>query len=118
MQYLESQNGGAGTGDPSTVQMVPVEQFLTAYAFATGTGYTQNYVQVVRAAGGPDVLVGGVVVDGYVLVGDYELADWAIDEGNHFATSATPFGIINLGYTEVTSYAYPGGMKLAVINPQ
>ncbi|HEY8379264.1 MAG TPA: IgGFc-binding protein [Nannocystis sp.] len=118
VQYLESQNGGAGIGDPSTVQMVPVEQFLTAYAFATGTGYSKNYVQVIRTAGGPDVLVDGQVVSGYVTVGQYEIADWQIPEGNHFATSAMPFGIINIGYTNVTSYAYPGGMKLAVINPQ
>lgn len=118
VQYLESQNGGAGTGDPSTVQMVPVEQFLTTYAFATGTGYTQNYVQIIRTAGATDVLVDGQVVGGYVAVGAYELADWPIAEGNHIATSDAPFGIINVGYTSVTSYAYPGGMKLDVINPQ
>ena len=39
VQYLESQTGGAGTGDPAMYQMVPVEQFLDRYAFVTGTGY-------------------------------------------------------------------------------
>jgi len=34
------------------------------------------------------------------------------------AESDGPFGIINVGYTGVTSYADPGGLKLAVINPQ
>jgi hypothetical protein len=49
VQYLESQDGGAGTGDPAMYQMIPVEQFLDRYAFATGTGYNQHYVQVIRS---------------------------------------------------------------------
>ena len=31
---------------------------------------------------------------------------------------AQPFAIINVGYTNFTSYAYPGGMKLDVLTPQ
>jgi len=118
VQYLESQNAGAGTGDPSTVQMIPVEQFLNRYVFATGLGYTKNYVQVIRKAGAAEVTVDGVQVGGYVKIGGYELADWVIAEGAHVAESAQPFAIINIGYTNFTSYAYPGGMKLDVITPQ
>jgi hypothetical protein len=44
-------------------------------------------------------------------------ADVAIGEGAHFATSDQPFGIIQVGYTNATSYGYPGGMRLAVLNP-
>ena len=118
VQYLESQNGGAGTGDPAMYQMIPVEQFLDRYAFATGTGYNPDYVQVIRTKGGADVLVDGVVVSGYTAVGNYEVSNWKIAPGGHFAESAQPFGIVSIGYTGVTSYAYPGGMKLQVINPQ
>jgi hypothetical protein len=118
VQYLESQNGGAGTGDPAMYQMIPVEQFLDRYAFVTGAGYNQHFVQVIRLAGNPDVVVDGQVVGGYYAVGGYEVADWKISEGAHLAESAAPFGIVNVGYTPVTSYAYPGGLKLAVINPQ
>ncbi|MCB9706820.1 MAG: IgGFc-binding protein [Myxococcales bacterium] len=118
VQYLEGQNGGAGTGDPSMYQMVPTEQFLTSYAFVTGTNYNQHYAQVIRPVGGADVLVDGQVVGGYYTVGNYEVADWKIAEGAHFATSDDPFGVIQVGYTPVTSYAYPGGLKLKVINPQ
>ena len=39
-------------------------------------------------------------------------------EGGHVAESDQPFAIINVGYTNFTSYAYPGGMKLDVITPQ
>jgi hypothetical protein len=118
VQYLEGQDGGAGTGDPAMYQMIPVEQFLDRYAFATGTGYTSDYVQVIRTKGGPDVLVDGVVVGGYYSVGNYDVSDWKIAPGGHFAESAMPFGIVSVGYTGVTSYAYPGGMRLQIINPQ
>jgi len=118
VQYLESQFGGAGTGDPAMYQMVPVEQFLDRYAFVTGTGYTVHYAQIIRAKGSAEVKVDGAVVNGYYTVGDFEVADWKISEGAHLAESDTPFGIVSIGYTGVTSYAYPGGLKLAVINPQ
>ncbi|MFZ6185265.1 hypothetical protein [Nannocystis pusilla] len=118
VQYLESQDGGAGTGDPAMVQAIPVEQFLDRYAFATGTGYSQHYAQIVRVQGAAEVFVDGLMVGGYDAVGGYEVADWPIAEGAHLAESAEPFGIVNYGYTEVTSYAYPGGTRLEVINPQ
>ena len=118
VQYLEGTDGGAGTGDPAMYQMIPVEQFLERYAFVTGTGYTTHYAQIIRIAGSPDVLIDGAAVGGYYPVGEYEVADYKISEGPHLAESDAPFGIINVGYTAVTSYAYPGGLKLAVINPQ
>jgi hypothetical protein len=118
VQYLEGQDGGAGTGDPASYQLVPVEQFLDRYVFVTGIGYTAHYVQVVRDKGGADVMVDGAVVNGYYTVGNYEVADWKISEGTHLAESDAPFGIYQVGYTGVTSYAYPGGLRLKVINPQ
>jgi hypothetical protein len=117
VQYLEGEQSGAGTGDPASYQMVPTEQFLPRYVFVTGTGYTQNYVQVIRPAGGADVEVDDQVVSGYYAVGGYEVADWPISEGAHVAGSADPFGVIQVGYTTVTSYAYPGGLALGFINP-
>ncbi|WAS92047.1 IgGFc-binding protein [Nannocystis punicea] len=118
VQYLEGEGGGAGTGDPAMYQMVPVEQFLDRYAFVTGTGYSVHYAQIIRLAGNPDVVIDGQVVGGYYTVGGYEVADFVISEGAHLAESDAPFGILNIGYTPVTSYAYPGGLKLKIINPQ
>ena len=63
------------------------------------------------AAGAPAQKLGAAA-------GDYEVADFKIKEGAHLAESEAPFGVINIGYTPVTSYAYPGGLRLAVINPQ
>ena len=118
VQYLEGQNGGAGTGDPSMYQMVPTEQFLSDYAFVTGTNYPQHYVQVIRAQGGPDVKIDNNVVGGYYTVGGFEVSDVKVSEGSHYATSDAPFGIVSIGYSAATSYAYPGGLRFKVINPQ
>lgn len=117
VQYLEGQDGGAGTGDPASYQMVPTAQFLPRYVFVTGTGYDQNYVQITRPQGAADVLVDGVVVTGYYAVAGFEVADWPISSGAHVAASEDAFGVVQVGYTPVTSYAYPGGLRLAKINP-
>ncbi|NJK33308.1 MAG: hypothetical protein HC927_13405, partial [Deltaproteobacteria bacterium] len=120
VQYLEGQTGGGNTGDPSMIQSVPTEQFLDAYAFVTGTGYDVHYVQIIRPAGGADVYVDDVLVpnNSFYTVGNYEVADVSTSQGAHFANSEQPFGIVQVGYTEATSYGYPGGLKLEVINPQ
>lgn len=118
VQYLESQSAGATTGDPASYQMVPVEQFLPRYVFVTGTGYGEHYVQVIRPLGGADVTVDGEVVTGYESVGSHEVADWPIAEGTHVAASDEAFGIVQVGYTFATSYAYPGGLALGQINPE
>ncbi|MCX4243076.1 IgGFc-binding protein [Paraliomyxa miuraensis] len=119
VQYLESQNQGAGTGDPAMIQLVPAEQFLDRYAFATGTDYDVHYVQVTRPIGGPAVRVDGTMVEGFSAVGaGYEVADWEIGEGSHVAESDGPFGIVSVGYTTITSYGYPGGMRLMALNPE
>ena len=118
VQYLAGQDAGAEYGDPAMYQMIPTEQFLDRYAFVTGIGYVQHYAQIIRAKGNPDVMIDGAKVTGYYAVGNYEVADFKITEGVHLAESDAPFGVINIGYTPVTSYAYPGGLQLAVINPQ
>jgi hypothetical protein len=116
--YLESQNPNAGTGDPAMYQMVPTEQFLDSYTFVTGTNYNQHYAQIIRPAGGADVTIDGNLVGNYTQVGSYQIANVLVSQGTHFATSDQPFGIVQIGYTPVTSYAYPGGLKLEIINPQ
>ncbi|RMG93992.1 MAG: hypothetical protein D6705_17270 [Deltaproteobacteria bacterium] len=122
VQYLAGVEAtGVMKGDPAMVQAVPVDQFLSRYAFVTGINYPENYVQVIRPADGPDVLVDGVVVSGYRQVQGFEVADVAISEGAHLAESSGAFGIIQVGYGvqdpnamvkgEAAAYAYPGGMK-------
>jgi hypothetical protein len=149
VEYLESKHytneepddGQLATyGDPSMYQMVPTEQFLDRYVFATALGFEENYVQIIRPEGGPDLyLDGDLVVETFVAVEDYEVATVDLrlgdletvgaGEGPHLIESEGDFGIVQVGYSRRTyderclqedpdstnscpsSYAYPGGMK-------
>ncbi len=142
VQYLESRRYGeepddepdgegyATVGDPAMYQMVPPEQFLERYVFATAIGFAYNYVQIIRDTGGADVFVDGeLVTEPFEPVAEFEVATKLLDvEGAHLAESADAFGIIQVGYSLGTydirclqetpsmnpcfsSYAYPGGMK-------
>ncbi|MEZ4450236.1 MAG: IgGFc-binding protein [Nannocystaceae bacterium] len=99
VQYLAGASDGPGFGDPAMYQMVPTEQFLSRYVFVTGVNYQLNYAQVIHKKGDAPVMVDGVEVTGYYDIGDYEVADWLIEEGGHEAISDKPFGIIGIGYT-------------------
>ncbi len=133
--------GGIG-GDPSMAQMVPVEQFLSRYVLLTGIGFGRNWLVVIREQGNADIVVDGAIVDGYMPVGNYEVAHVPLtnmledDTDIHIAESEDPFGVLQLGYSNNipqgepgadgcvnpggggfcnSSYAYPGGMKAEVI---
>lgn len=118
-QYLSGQNAfGAGTGDPAMMNAVPVEQFLSRYVILTPSGYTKDYVQLLRISA-DDIKVDGATVpaSAYYAVGAYTVADYPVSAGTHVLTSASPFGIMGVGYTDVTSYGYPGGLALNNIAP-
>lgn len=123
-------------GDPAMVQMVPTEQFLSRYVFATGVGFAHNAVQFIRPVGGADITLvteasKSITVDDFEQVGEFEIA--AVDplgSGTFVATSDSPFGIIQSGHTSGLpndldcfdqktecngTYAYPGGMKAETI---
>lgn len=123
-------------GAPSMYQMIPVDQFLSRYVFATALNFPINYVQVIRRQGGPDIVLDdGPAVTGFVPVGEFEVADVSLPEAadpteaTHKVESSAPFGILQVGYSTdavdpdcfiepefeglncLSSYAYPGGMK-------
>lgn len=109
-------------GDPAMAQSIPVEQFLSRYAFVTGIGYDIHYVQVIREAGAAPVYVDGTEVGGYYMIGNFEISDVVVEEGSHEIRSDDPFGIIQWGYdgkkmgdNAPSAYGYPGGMKVEQI---
>lgn len=119
VQYVTGQDAfGAGTGDPAMITAVPVEQFLNRYVILTPSGYTANYVQIIRSTADP-VSVDGVDVpeSSYYTLGAYTVADVLVSDGPHTVLSNSPFGLIGAGYTAVTSYGYPGGLALNNIAP-
>ncbi len=118
-QYVSGQNAfGAGTGDPAMITAIPVEQFLKSYVILTPTGYSQDYVQIVRTSNEQVLVDGAAVPDSeYYSVGGYTVADHVVAAGAHVLTSTGAFGIVGVGYTNVTSYGYPGGFALKDLTP-
>jgi hypothetical protein len=128
-QYLVGNKAGADNkGDPAMYQMIPIEQFLKRYVFATGVDYGENYAQVIRVKGAADVKINDQVVSGYYLINavnglQYEVADVLLPPGPdpavpvvYLAESDDAFGVQIIGYQtdglRFTAYAYPGGMAL------
>jgi hypothetical protein len=131
--YIHGAAAGGGQGDPSMVLMVPVEQYRDDYVFLVDASYTRSFVKLIRPTGAaveleclglvPDALWSPVGASGW------EQATVTITSqpgnpgpqcrpGTNAASSKSPFGIIVSGEASYASYAYPGGLGLARINPQ
>ncbi|MFO7563828.1 MAG: IgGFc-binding protein [Enhygromyxa sp.] len=123
IQYVTGHHDEAnGLGSPAMTQMVPTAQFLKRYVIMTGFKYDVHYVQVIRAAGNPDVEIDGEVITDWDSVGEWEISTLEVPEGPHELISDDAFGIVQYGYSEhidsyynSSGYAYMGGMKAEVI---
>lgn len=109
---------GSLLGDPDMVQAVPTEQFLTSYTVLVPATWTNDYLVITRK-GGTTVLVDGVPPNATwnTVPGGWETGVISVPDGVHTLESNTPFGVHVNGYDQYDSYAYPGGLDQAVINP-
>jgi hypothetical protein len=120
VQYVSGHHdGGSGMGSPAMVQAIPTDRFLDRYVFMTTIGYEQQFVQVIRATGGPDVLIDGTPVSTWESAGAWELANVQITEGAHEVSSTAAFGLSQYGYSQhvdatdnSSGYAYIVGLDL------
>ena len=103
------------TGDPSLILAVPEEQFRKDYIILTPSGYSENYLTVVRPTG-VEVLLDGVPLADTLFDpmagGDWEIAYVTAAEGSHTLASESPFGISAYGWSNAVSYGFPGGLNL------
>ncbi len=120
-QYMEGQDAGGGTGDPSMTLAVATDQYRKNYQFHAPTNYVTNYVNV-TAPTGTTVMLDGTAVGGWTAIGAsgfsvarVVLGAGAQSDGNHVASSSEAFGISVYGYGDYTSYWYPGGLNLGSI---
>jgi hypothetical protein len=93
------------------------------------SSYKQDYTKLVRPNGAQISLAcfGVIPENRWTPIGNSGY-DWASIQmnpgeancavGTNEATGDQPFGIIVLGQSDAASYAYPGGLALAPINPQ
>lgn len=111
--------GGSTTdvGDPSLCFIVPVDQYRSSYLFITPDTYTTSYVSV-TASTGDEVSLDGVPIATWTSVGtsSFSTSDMEVEPGAHTISSDHTFGIIVYGFAPYTSYAYPGGLDLNMIN--
>jgi len=115
-------------GDPSFGIVVPVQQYLSDYAFVTPMSMLKNYVNVTARI--PDSPSEYIMLDGAPLTPDlFEpiTGEWGVarieitdsgENGKH--TISAPyegmrFGIEVYGVGIDTSYLYPGGMQFREI---
>jgi hypothetical protein len=106
-------------GDPSIVQLSPVEQFLERYVVIVPEYWMNDVVTVVRVAN-TEVLVDDVEMDDgeFIPVGpDHEVARVLVDDGVHTFVGEQGISVIVVGYDDDDSYAYLGGSGTSIINP-
>lgn len=137
-QQTGTESGGLGigemgnrAGDPAMALSVPVEQYLNEYIFLADPTYAYNFVVVVRTDPTEPIHLDcfdPIPDDRFdTITGDFSRAvitlksesgapDGTCTSGARRIWSASPFAIWVYGYFECTSYAYPGGMGLEVIN--
>ena len=108
-------------GDPAITFIPPIAQYRSNYTFLTPETYGWDMLTVVAPMAGWD----SITLDGQPLPAATDLgfkglgeARFLIPDGPHDVRSATTkFGVEVYGYDCRISYAYPGGLQLAEINP-
>jgi hypothetical protein len=112
-------NPNKDLGDPSVVQLSPVEQYLDRYVVIVPSYWMYDVVTVIRVAGCGVEVDGEVIDDGeFMPVGtEHEVARVLVEDGIHTFTGEQGISVIVVGYDDNDSYAYLGGSGMAIINP-
>jgi hypothetical protein len=106
-------------GDPSVVQIAPVEQYLNRYVMLVPEHWMWDVATIVRIAGA-EVELDDVAIDEseFLPVGSgHEVARVAVEDGVHTFEGSDGFAVVIAGYDDDDSYAYLGGSGTLLINP-
>ncbi len=119
-QFLVSQaQTDDGTGDPAFILAVPQSQYRADYHVLTPTGYSRDYVLIIRPAGVAITIDGAPVADTIfqgVGAGNWEVGTVQVQAGVHVIEGAEPFGLQAYGFNNAVSYGYPGGLNLVGVD--
>jgi hypothetical protein len=109
------------TGDPLSVQIPAVEQYLPRYVVLVPGTWTNDVGVFTRKAGAMITIDGVVIPDiAFNPVGNsgFEVARVPLTDGVHVLEGdGTPFSVIVVGYDQHDSYGYLGGTGTKIINP-
>lgn len=119
-QFLPSMNHNKlSIGDPSFMLVVPYEQYRSDYAFMVPDSYDNNFITMIAPKGAAIQLDGKAVdTSKFTAIPDSDFAyGYApIAVGVHRMEADKPFGLYSYGYHNMSSYGYPIGLDLKVIN--
>ena len=121
-QYLVGQNYSAsadldGFGDPSMSLIPPSDQFRDSYKILAPESYALHYINVVHRRGVEIYLDGAPIAEGEVIANStWRQLTLEVSGGIHELRGDGPFGVWVYGFGNYTSYMYPGGLDLKVIN--
>jgi len=127
IQYMTGVSSpGATTGDPAMANIVPTEQYLNAYTFATvgGGQFSSHFVTIIAANSDLNTIkLDNVEIgaDKFTTIGSSGFSSASIfplSEGTHTTSSTNGHEILVGGYNSADSYFYPGGAAFEFINPQ
>ncbi len=114
----EIEPGDAGTGDPTFILAVPVEQFRKEFVFLAPDKYAYDYVNIIAPVTANVVFDESSFSALWEPVGDtgWQTARFPISDGTHFLEASEPIAVVVYGYDQYVSYGYPGGLNLDVVD--
>ena len=98
---------------------MPQSQYRSDYHVLTPTGYTRDYVTVIRPDGVAITIDNAPVANGEfapVGSGNWEVATVQVQPGVHIIEGDEPFGLQAYGFNNAVSYGYPGGLNLVGVD--
>jgi hypothetical protein len=109
-------------GDPAISFIPPVDQYRYNYTFLTPATYAWDMITVIAPeAGWNDISLDGAPLPEPATplgVAGLGYARFFVEDGPHdIRSTSVKFGLEVYGYDCRVSYAYPGGLSLAEINP-
>ena len=116
-QNYSSQSTRNGFGDPAMSLIPPADQFRKDYTILAPESYALHYLNLAIPRG-EEVTLDGQVVSSGERIGDgsWEQVTVEVNGGVHRLESTSAFGVWVYGFGNYTSYMYPGGLDLKVIN--
>ena len=105
----------AGTGDPSYIIGVPVEQYRTTYQFLAPSKYEYDYITIIAPHDATVALDGERIPDDEFFTfgdGSYRAAYRRVEDGAHSIRSDKRIGLFSYGYDQYVSYGYAAGLDL------
>jgi hypothetical protein len=111
MQYAASNSGNGGTGDPFSMQMVPLTNYAQSFRFYAppNAGWTSYATIIAPNAGVASVQLNGAAVTGFKALpgGTYQYAVVPVTDGQNVVTAGQSITVYSIGFQGFGSYGAP-----------